>query len=99
MAGSAVFSALMYLSPPTREHRKTLTQFAAPSHAATPTVCVRAPGRTATFSFAANSMIFVLNDGAVRNPAPEPTHIRAVSVVRTVPAPTIIFGWERTNSA
>src|SRR5579863_2332007 len=87
----------MYPSQPTCEHGNTLTKSAPASQAVTISVGVSAPGRTAMPSLTANSTTAALNPEALRKPAPAPTHCRAVSAFKTVPAPTSILGWYRTR--
>src|SRR6266853_6055928 len=75
----------MYLSPPTCAQGKTLTKSAPDLHAAVTSLGVSAPGRTATFSFAAKRTTSRYKSGAVKKLAPAPRQRRAVSVSKTVP--------------
>src|SRR5690349_11566493 len=63
--GKDACRALIYRSPPTGPEGNTLTKSAPALHAVTTSVGVNAPGNTATFRLAANSMIAGFNDGAV----------------------------------
>lgn len=85
ICGKAVFSALMYLSPPTGPQGKTLTKSPPAVHDSTTSVGASAPGRTAMFCLATNSTTAGLKDGAVMKHAPASIHFGAVSTSRTVP--------------